>query len=82
MSLGGGMELLGFGTVVESLMFPEADSSLLVVLQAPDQVIYGILGQIQPHGMGWWFGRGVGTRVVSAERQPSLGDLQSRHGEL
>lgn len=75
------MELLGFGTVVESLVLPEADSSLLAVLQAPDQVNYGILSQIQPHCMSWWFGRGAGTRVVPAEGQPGLGDLQSRHGE-
>lgn len=45
-SLGGGMEVLRFGAVVEGLVFPEAYSSRFILTQRLYQLIDGVLSQI------------------------------------
>lgn len=70
---------MGFGTVIEGLVFSQTDSSGLVVAEALYDVVEGTLGKVQTHDLGW-FDRRIVPGAVSAERQPGLGNVHGRHG--
>lgn len=77
-----GEDLLGLVVPeVNCLVLPEADSSFLVVPEAVDELVEGVLSEVQTHDLGLcrWGGIIVVLGSLRLQREPAGGDVDQCH---